>query len=110
VGKPGLYLQGSVTPPLSGVRIQIISSGKSSYAQLQEGDLAAETETNSDGHFSAGPLYDDINYKIEASKVSDVWYVYSRVQLIVWLLSARSKTSTPWPKLVCCFFNLFKLC
>ncbi|XP_078158461.1 carbohydrate-binding-like fold [Carex rostrata] len=68
VGKAGLYLQGSVTPPLSGVKIQIISSGKSSYAQLQEGDLAAETETKSDGVFSAGPLYDDINYKIEASK------------------------------------------
>lgn len=68
MGKAGLYLQGSVTPPLSGVKIQIISSGKSSYSQLQEGDLAAETETNSDGVFSAGPLYDDINYKIEASK------------------------------------------
>ncbi|KAJ3691869.1 hypothetical protein LUZ61_021033 [Rhynchospora tenuis] len=68
VGKPGLYLQGSVTPPLSGVKIQIISLGKSSYTQLQEGNLAAETETNSDGVFSAGPLYDDISYKVEASK------------------------------------------
>ncbi|KAJ4775918.1 Nodal modulator 1 [Rhynchospora pubera] len=68
VGKPGLYLQGSVTPPLSGVKIQIISLGKSSYTQLQEGSLAAETDTNSDGVFSAGPLYDDISYKVEASK------------------------------------------
>ncbi|KAJ3676057.1 hypothetical protein LUZ60_003469 [Juncus effusus] len=66
--RPGLYISGQVTPALSGVKIQVFSKGQSGHAQLKENELAAETETDSDGKYSAGPLYDDISYKIEASK------------------------------------------
>lgn len=64
-----MYLEGSVSPPLSGVSIRIIAAGESSNVPLHKGDLALATETRSDGSFSAGPLYDDITYNIEASKV-----------------------------------------
>lgn len=67
-GKMGLYLEGSVSPPLSGVNIRIIAAGESTNVPLRKGDLAIATETRSDGSFSAGPLYDDITYNIEASK------------------------------------------
>ncbi|KAJ6823851.1 nodal modulator 3 [Iris pallida] len=67
-GRIGLYLEGSVSPPISGVNIRILAAGKSSYALLNEGDLAMVTETGEDGSFVAGPLYDDTSYSIEASK------------------------------------------
>lgn len=59
-----------MSPALSGVSIRVIATGKSTYSPLDKGDLALQTETSSDGSFSAGPLYDDISYNIEASKVS----------------------------------------
>ena len=71
VGQVGLYLEGSVSPALSGVNIRILAVGESSYAPLQKGDLAFETETGPDGSFTAGPLYGDTTYNIEASKVSE---------------------------------------
>ncbi|ONK63217.1 uncharacterized protein A4U43_C07F12600 [Asparagus officinalis] len=67
-GRMGLYLEGSVSPPLSGVNIKIVAAGESSNAPLREGDLAFAIETQSDGSFIGGPLYDDITYNIEASK------------------------------------------
>lgn len=67
--KAGLYLEGSVSPATSDVDIKIISAGKSNYAHLNKGDVATETKTDSDGSFFAGPLYNDIEYKVEASKV-----------------------------------------
>ena len=67
--KTGLYLEGSVSPATSDVDVKIISVGKSSYTHLNKGDVATETKTDSDGSFFAGPLYDDIEYKVEASKV-----------------------------------------
>ncbi|KAG1338774.1 nodal modulator 1 [Cocos nucifera] len=68
VGQVGLYLEGSVSPALAGVNIRILAAGESSYAPLQKGDLAFETETGPDGSFTAGPLYSDTTYNIEASK------------------------------------------
>ncbi|XAR61425.1 hypothetical protein NMG60_11035120 [Bertholletia excelsa] len=67
-GRPGLYIEGSVSPPLSDVYIKITAAGDSHNAPLKKGDLAIETTTGSDGLFVGGPLYDDISYNIEASK------------------------------------------
>jgi hypothetical protein len=67
--KTGLYLEGSVSPATSDVDIKILAAGNSKFAALKNGDIAAETKTNSKGSFFAGPLYDDIGYEVEASKV-----------------------------------------
>ncbi|KAK4778645.1 hypothetical protein SAY86_006173 [Trapa natans] len=67
-GRIGLYIEGSVLPPLSDIDIRVIASGESKNALLREGDVAFETATKGDGSFIAGPLYDDITYKVEASK------------------------------------------
>ncbi|KAF8394679.1 hypothetical protein HHK36_020896 [Tetracentron sinense] len=67
-GRQGLYIDGSVSPPLSGVHIRIIATEESSNAPLQKGELAMETTTGTDGFFAGGPLYDDTSYSIEASK------------------------------------------
>lgn len=67
--KTGLYLEGSVLPATPDVDIKILAAGKSNYAHLNKGDVATETKTDSEGSFFAGPLYDDIAYKVEASKV-----------------------------------------
>lgn len=69
-GRVGLYFEGSVSPALDGVSIRVIAMGTSNYVSLQKGDLAFETETGADGSFTAGPLYDDIIYNVEASKPS----------------------------------------
>ncbi|TVU21253.1 hypothetical protein EJB05_30878 [Eragrostis curvula] len=66
--KTGVYLEGSVSPATPDVDVKIIAVGNSNYAQLRKGDVAAETKTDSDGSFVAGPLYDDIEYKVEAAK------------------------------------------
>ena len=75
-GRPGLYIEGSVSPSLSDVSIKIIASGDSHNAQIKKNELAFATTTNEDGLFVGGPLYDDITYHIEASKV---WtcYIYN---------------------------------
>ncbi|XP_062006215.1 uncharacterized protein LOC133723403 [Rosa rugosa] len=67
-GRLGLYIKGSVSPPLSDVHIKIIAAGDSHIAQLKEGELVIETTTAMDGLFVGGPLYDDITYNVEASK------------------------------------------
>ncbi|XP_044493042.1 nodal modulator 1 isoform X2 [Mangifera indica] len=66
--RPGLYLEGSVSPPLSGVHISIIAAQDSQIAPLKKGDLVLQTSTGEDGSFVGGPLYDDITYRIEATK------------------------------------------
>lgn len=68
-GRLGMYIEGTVSPPLSGVHIRVITGGDSLNAALKQGDLALETSTQADGLFVAGPLYDDISYAVEASKV-----------------------------------------
>ena len=47
-----------------------MADGDSQNALLKKGEIALETSTGPDGIFIAGPLYDDISYNIEASKVS----------------------------------------
>ncbi|EEF47245.1 carboxypeptidase regulatory region-containingprotein, putative [Ricinus communis] len=67
-GRPGLYIEGSVSPPLSGVYIKISAAEDSHVTLLKKDDLALETVTGMDGSFVGGPLYDDISYSVEASK------------------------------------------
>nr|KAJ0203959.1 hypothetical protein LSAT_V11C500298540 [Lactuca sativa] len=67
-GRLGLYIEGSVSPPLPDVVIRIIAAGDSQNGQIKKNGLAFSTTTNADGLFVVGPLYDDITYHIEASK------------------------------------------
>ncbi|CAN8280635.1 unnamed protein product [Cochlearia groenlandica] len=67
-GRLGLYIQGSVSPPLSGVHIKVSAAKASLISSLKKGEVAFETSTLPDGSFVAGPLYDDIPYDTEASK------------------------------------------
>ncbi|KAL0418927.1 UNVERIFIED_CONTAM: Nodal modulator 1 [Sesamum radiatum] len=67
-GRLGLYIEGSVSPPLSHVHIRVHAKSDSLISPLKQGDIALETTTGTDGLFLAGPLYDDIGYSIEASK------------------------------------------
>uniref|UniRef100_A0A1D1Y1N7 Nodal modulator 1 n=1 Tax=Anthurium amnicola TaxID=1678845 RepID=A0A1D1Y1N7_9ARAE len=68
VGRSGLYIEGSMSPALSGVDIKIIAAADSRNAPLLKGESALKTKTGADGSFVAGPLYDDTTYVIEASK------------------------------------------
>jgi hypothetical protein len=83
--KTGLYLEGSVSPPTSDVDIKILAAGNSKFATLKKGDITAETKTNSDGLFFAGPLYDDIGYEVEASKV---YIIFGKQIYMVFSLSS----------------------
>ncbi|CAH9140431.1 unnamed protein product [Cuscuta epithymum] len=67
-GRIGLYIEGSVSPPLSDINIKIIAASESHNAPLKHGDVAAEATTGADGFYIAGPLYDDIDYNVEATK------------------------------------------
>ncbi|GLU07247.1 hypothetical protein SLE2022_242110 [Rubroshorea leprosula] len=67
-GRLGLYIEGSVTPPISGANIKIFAADDSQLASLRKGELAFETATGPDGSFVGGPLYDDITYDVKASK------------------------------------------
>lgn len=67
-GRPGKYIEGSVSPATSNVDIHILAQGSSENALLKKGDLAMETRTAADGSFIAGPLYDDTDYSVEALK------------------------------------------
>ncbi|KAF9593191.1 hypothetical protein IFM89_020487 [Coptis chinensis] len=68
-GRSGLYIEGSVSPPISGVDIRVVTLDNSGDAPLQKGELVLETTTEPDGFFIGGPLYDDADYEIEASKL-----------------------------------------
>lgn len=65
----GAYIEGSVSPPLSGVHIRVFAAGDSSITALKNGELVLETTTGTDGSYVAGPLHNDIGYNVEASKV-----------------------------------------
>lgn len=67
----GVYIEGSVSPPLSGVHIRIFAAGDSSINGHKSGELVLETTTGTDDSYAAGPLYDDVDYNVQASKV--VW-------------------------------------
>ncbi|KAI9099060.1 hypothetical protein K1719_024827 [Acacia pycnantha] len=68
LGRLGLYIEGSVSPPISGVHIRILAAGDSHITGLKSGGSVLETSTAADGTFVAGPLYDDVTYNVEASK------------------------------------------
>ncbi|KAF7804939.1 nodal modulator 1 [Senna tora] len=68
LGRLGLYIEGSVSPPLPGVHIRILAAGDSHITALKRGELVLDTTTGTDGSFVAGPLYDDITYDSEAKK------------------------------------------
>ncbi|XP_028797029.1 nodal modulator 1 isoform X2 [Neltuma alba] len=68
LGRLGLYIEGSVSPPLSGVHIRILAAGDSRITGFKSGKSVLETITAADGSFVAGPLYDDVTYNVEASK------------------------------------------
>lgn len=88
-GQLGLYIKGSVSPPLSGVHVRILAGGDSQVAQLKNGELVLETTTGMDGSFVGGPLYNDITYNVEASKVwNDVEDLF---QLIVIMMNKFSR-------------------
>ncbi|XP_021279934.1 nodal modulator 1 [Herrania umbratica] len=67
-GRPGLYLEGTVSPPISGVHVRVNAGEDGSISPVKKGDLVLETATEEDGSFVAGPLYDDVTYDIKASK------------------------------------------
>lgn len=81
-GRTGLYIEGSVSPALSGVDIKIIAATNSRHAPLLKGESALETKTGEDGSFVAGPLYDDTTYEIEASKVGKVLIISPRMHVV----------------------------
>eukprot|EP00250_Pteridium_aquilinum_P020313 c24781_g1_i1 orf=109-3804(+) len=68
VGRPGMYIAGSVTPPLEGVSVSVVVDNDSSDGRLKKGDVAMTLLTEKDGSYVAGPLYDDIKYVVEAAK------------------------------------------
>ena len=68
----GAYIEGSVSPPLSGVHIRVFAAGASSITAFKSGELVLETTTDADGSYVAGPLHNDIGYNVEASKVVSV--------------------------------------
>ncbi|WZZ66872.1 hypothetical protein YC2023_078242 [Brassica napus] len=55
-GRLGLYIQGSVSPPLPGVNIKVSAAKDSLISSLKKGEVAVETSTSPDGSFVAGPL------------------------------------------------------
>ncbi|KAL6517503.1 hypothetical protein OROMI_033204 [Orobanche minor] len=67
-GRLGLYIEGTVSPPLSYVNIRVFAQTDSDISTLKQGDTALEVTTGADGLYLAGPLYDDIGYSVEASK------------------------------------------
>ncbi|CAM6102957.1 unnamed protein product [Calypogeia fissa] len=67
-GRPGVYIAGSVVPPLAGVNITISPQRDSEAGSLKSGEIALWTLSEEDGTFRAGPLYDDTGYSVQAMK------------------------------------------
>lgn len=79
-GRLGIYIEGSVSPPLSGVYIRVIAKEDSHSSTVKQGDLVLETTSGVDGHYVVGPLYDDTKYETEASKVCE-FYIKNILQI-----------------------------
>eukprot|EP01126_Amoeba_proteus_P002910 TRINITY_DN10947_c0_g1_i1.p1 TRINITY_DN10947_c0_g1~~TRINITY_DN10947_c0_g1_i1.p1 ORF type:complete len:1179 (+),score=219.89 TRINITY_DN10947_c0_g1_i1:119-3655(+) len=56
--RPGLYLNGSVIPPVSGVSITV--------TKIKTNEVVKTIETDESGEYSAGPLYDNFEYHVSA--------------------------------------------
>lgn len=106
-GRLGLYIEGSVSPPISGVNIKIVAAGDSHNAPLKKGDVAFETSTGPDGTFVGGPLYDDIDYTIDASKpgyhlkaVGPLAFSCQKLGQISVRLYSKEDTEEPFPSVL----------
>lgn len=65
---PRRILSESVLLAITSADIKIITQNESSNGLLKKGDLVLQTSTGLDGLFLGGPLYDDTEYYVEASK------------------------------------------
>ncbi|XP_068686037.1 BOS complex subunit NOMO3-like [Montipora foliosa] len=64
-GRQGVFLEGQVTPPLSGVEIVITSAGKQPTDEIK-------VQTDDQGKYRVGPLHGGIEYSLSASKAGFV--------------------------------------
>ncbi|KAH6758040.1 Carbohydrate-binding-like fold [Perilla frutescens var. hirtella] len=106
-GRLGLYIEGSVSPPLSHVNIRVVAQGDSHVSPLKKGDTALETTTGTDGSFGAGPLYDDISYTVDASKpgyhvkqVGQYSFSCQKLGQISVRLYSREESNEPFPSVL----------
>ncbi|KAI3460746.1 hypothetical protein Pfo_017409 [Paulownia fortunei] len=106
-GRLGLYIEGSVSPPLSHVYVRVLAERDSHISPLKKGDTAIETTTGTDGLFVAGPLYDDIGYSIEASKpgyyvkqVGQYSFSCQKLGQISVRLYSREDSNEPFPSVL----------
>lgn len=65
----GVYLEGTIDPPISGVNVSVVTDTESKAAEWPAGETV-EWGLSHEGKFKVGPLYDDATYHLEASKVS----------------------------------------
>ncbi|XP_042053548.1 nodal modulator 1-like [Salvia splendens] len=106
-GRLGLYIEGSVSPPLSDVNIRVVAEGDSPVSHLKRGDTALKTTTRTDGLFGAGPLYDDISYSVDASKhgyhvkrVGQYSFSCQKLGQISVRLYSREDSNEPFPSVL----------
>ncbi|KAL8522702.1 hypothetical protein ACS0TY_012875 [Phlomoides rotata] len=106
-GRLGLYIEGSVSPPLSHVNIRVLAEKDSHISPFKRGDAALETTTGTDGLFVAGPLYDDISYSAEASKpgyyvkqVGQYSFSCQKLGQISVRLFSREDSNEPFPSVL----------
>lgn len=64
-GRKGVFIEGQITPPLSGVQIVISAGGEQPIT-----DIKVETDTN--GKYRVGPLHGGVEYSLAASKAGFV--------------------------------------
>ncbi|KAL3649360.1 hypothetical protein CASFOL_005763 [Castilleja foliolosa] len=106
-GRLGLYIEGSVSPPLSHVSIRVLAQTDSHISTLKQGDTALEVITGADGLYLAGPLYDDISYTVEASKpgyyvkqIGQYSFSFQKLGQISVRLYSREENNEPFPSVL----------
>jgi len=72
-GRPGLFLEGSISPPVDSAHVVVYSFQGTSR---QEAKLLLETTTTKDGKYNVGPLHDDRSYYAELTKSG---FIFQRV-------------------------------
>eukprot|EP00163_Fabomonas_tropica_P032050 TRINITY_DN788_c0_g1_i3.p1 TRINITY_DN788_c0_g1~~TRINITY_DN788_c0_g1_i3.p1 ORF type:complete len:1135 (-),score=420.77 TRINITY_DN788_c0_g1_i3:2349-5753(-) len=58
--RPGLFIQGSVTPKAAGVEVSVVAS--------ETAKVIRSVETNKEGKYEIGPLHDDQEFTLRATK------------------------------------------
>jgi len=66
--RPGLYLSGTVSPPLEGIHISVYVDEASKVKRETSGEALTVVQTDANGNYKAGPLYDDQTYRVLATK------------------------------------------